>query len=193
MSFIIGRYVGRSNYPWTPDRSNDSVQRSSAAGKWFSSLEHCWTGTKIRNHNLFHLHFIINISRGGCHVILYCHFCCENAKMDNSGKSVFRGPGGAQIHDLNLITHFQYITASMIPFALNISNLVLLYNSFNYFEAVSKHFWPVRAITLCKYTKNPNPSEVFKSFKFENPKISQDQGQEMPLNLVHGQRPSTIN
>lgn len=41
-----------------------------------------------------------------------------------------------------------YITASMIPFALNISNLVLLYKSFNYFEAVSKHFWPVRAITL---------------------------------------------
>ena len=79
---------------------------------------------------------------------------------------------------------------SMIPFALNISNLVLLYNSFNYFEAVSKHFWPVRAITLRKYTNNPNPPETL---KFENPKISQDQGQEMPLNLVHGQRPSTIN
>ena len=57
---------------------------------------------------------------------------------------------------------------SMIPFALNISNLVLLYNSFNYFEAVSKHFWPVRAITLRKYTNNPNPPENLKIRKSKN-------------------------
>ena len=83
----------------------------------------------------------------------------------------------------------------MIPFAMNISNLVLLYNSFTYFEAVSKHFWPVRAITLCKYTKNPKSRNRcgFGILKFLNPENPQDQGQEILLNPVHGQRSSIIS